>query len=390
LWLNSRCIEKRSACAIIELIWSSPPVGGIFVRGTMLERLDSIERRYVELNERMSQPEVASDFDKLQDLARERASLEELVTKFREYKTVIKSLEETQTMLTQGLDEEMAGLAKDEVESLQAQSDHLLQEIKLALIPRDLADEKDVIVEIRAGAGGDEAGLFAADLFRMYARYASSKGWGTEVMSSNETGIGGFKEIIFEVKGKGAYSRLKYESGVHRVQRVPLTESSGRIHTSTATVAVLPEAEEVEVDIDTNDLRVDTFRASGAGGQHVNKVDSAVRITHIPTGMVVTCQDERSQMKNRVKAMAVLRARLLDKERQRQSQELTDTRRSQVGTGDRSEKIRTYNFPQGRVSDHRIGLTLHNLEAVLEGGLDEIIDAVATADQAKQLEVQVG
>jgi peptide chain release factor 1 len=209
-------------------------------------------------------------------------------------------------------------------------------------------------------------------------------------MSSNETGIGGFKEIIFEVKGRGAYSRLKYESGVHRVQRVPLTESSGRIHTSTATVAVLPEAEEVEVDIDTNDLRVDTYRASGAGGQHVNKVDSAVRITHIPTGMVVTCQDERSQMKNRVKAMAVLRARLLDKERQRQAQELTDTRRSQVGTGDRSEKIRTYNFPQGRVSDHRIGLTLHNLEAVLEGGLDEIIDAVATADQAKQLEVQVG
>jgi peptide chain release factor 1 len=356
----------------------------------MLERLDSIERRYVELNELMAQPEVTSDFDKLQVLAREHASLEELVTKFREYKTVIKSLEETQTMLTQGLDEEMAGLAKDEVESLQAQRDHLLQEIKLALIPRDPADEKDVIVEIRAGAGGNEAGLFAADLFRMYARYALSRGWRTEVMSSNETGIGGFKEIIFEVKGRGAYSRLKYESGVHRVQRVPLTESSGRIHTSTATVAVLPEAEEVEVDIDTNDLRVDTYRASGAGGQHVNKVDSAVRITHIPTGMVVTCQDERSQMKNRVKAMAVLRARLLDKERQRQVQELTDTRRSQVGTGDRSEKIRTYNFPQGRVSDHRIGLTLHNLEAVLEGGLDEIIDAVATADQAKQLEVQVG
>lgn len=365
-------------------------MGGIFVRGTMLERLDSIERRYVELNELMAQPEVASDFDQLQVLAREHASIEELVTMFRVYKTVIKSLEETQTMLTQGLDEEMAGLAKDEVESLQAQRDHLLQEIKLALIPRDPADEKDVIVEIRAGAGGNEAGLFAADLFRMYARYASSKRWRTEVMSSNETGIGGFKEIIFEVKGRGAYSRLKYESGVHRVQRVPLTESSGRIHTSTATVAVLPEAEEVEVDIDTNDLRVDTYRASGAGGQHVNKVESAVRITHIPTGMVVTCQDERSQIKNRVKAMAVLRARLLDRERQRQVQELTDTRRSQVGTGDRSEKIRTYNFPQGRVSDHRIGLTLHNLEAVLEGGLDEIIDAVATADQAKQLEVQVG
>ncbi len=356
----------------------------------MFDRLDAIERRYVELNELMSQPEVTSDFDKLQNLAREQASLEDLVTKFREYKAVIESLDETQTMLDQGLDEDMAGLARDEVESLQIKRDRLLKEMKLALIPRDPADEKDVIVEIRAGAGGDEAGLFAADLFRMYARYASSKDWHTEIMSSNETGIGGFKEIIFEVKGKGAYSRLKYESGVHRVQRVPLTESSGRIHTSTATVAVLPEAEEVEVDIDPSDLRVDTFRASGAGGQHVNKVDSAVRITHIPTGMVVTCQDERSQIKNKVKAMAVLRARLLDKERQRQFQEVTDVRRSQVGTGDRSEKIRTYNYPQGRVSDHRISLTLHNLEAILEGSLDEIIDAVSTADQAKQLEVQVG
>jgi peptide chain release factor 1 len=245
-------------------------------------------------------------------------------------------------------------------------------------------------VEIRAGAGGEEAGLFAADLFRMYTRYASAKGWLPEIMSSNETGIGGFKEIIFEVKGKDVYGRLKYESGVHRVQRVPLTESSGRIHTSTATVAVLPEAEEVELAIDPNDLRVDTFRASGAGGQHVNKVSSAVRITHLPTGIVTTCQDERSQMKNRVKAMAVLRARLLDRERQRQFQEVTDARRSQVGTGDRSEKIRTYNFPQGRVTDHRIGLTLHSLESVLEGNLDEIIDAVASADQAKQLEVEVG
>ena len=356
----------------------------------MLERLDSIERRYTELNELMSEPEVASDFDKMQKLAREQASIEELVTKYREYKATVKSLEETQAMITQGLDEEMAELAKDEVERLEEQRDRLLQEIKVALTPRDPADGKDVIVEIRAGAGGEEAGLFAADLFRMYTRYASAKGWLPEIMSSNETGIGGFKEIIFEVKGKGAYSRLKYESGVHRVQRVPLTESSGRIHTSTATVAVLPEAEEVELTIDPNDLRLDTFRASGAGGQHVNKVSSAVRITHLPTGIVTTCQDQRSQMKNRVRAMAVLRARLLDRERQRQFQEVTDARRSQVGTGDRSEKIRTYNFPQGRVTDHRIGLTLHNLESVLEGNLDEIMDAVATADQAKQLEVEVG
>jgi peptide chain release factor 1 len=356
----------------------------------MLERLDSIEKRYTELNELMSEPEVASDFDKVQNLAREQASIEELVTKYREYKATVKSLEETQAMITQGLDEEMAELAKDEVERLEEQRDRLLQEIKVALTPRDPADDKDVIVEIRAGAGGEEAGLFAADLFRMYTRYASAKGWLPEIMSSNETGIGGFKEIIFEVKGKGAYSRLKYESGVHRVQRVPLTESSGRIHTSTATVAVLPEAAEVEVTIDPNDLRVDTFRASGAGGQHVNKVSSAVRITHLPTGIVTTCQDQRSQMKNRVRAMAVLRARLLDRERQRQFQEVTDARRSQVGTGDRSEKIRTYNFPQGRVTDHRIGLTLHNLESVLEGNLDEIMDAVATADQAKQLEVEVG
>jgi len=356
----------------------------------MLEILDSIERRYIELNELMSEPEVASDFDKMQNLAREQASIEELVTKYREYKAAVKSLEETQAMITQGLDEEMAELAKDEVERLEEQCDRLLQEIKVALTPSDPADDKDVIVEIRAGAGGEEAGLFAADLFRMYTRYASAKGWLPEIMSSNETGIGGFKEIIFEVKGKDVYSKLKYESGVHRVQRVPLTESSGRIHTSTATVAILPEAEEVELTIAPDDLRVDTFRASGAGGQHVNKVSSAVRITHLPTGIVTTCQDERSQMKNRVKAMAVLRARLLDRERQRQFQEVTDARRSQVGTGDRSEKIRTYNFPQGRVTDHRIGLTLHNLESVLEGNLDDIIDAVATADQSKQLEVEVG
>jgi peptide chain release factor 1 len=356
----------------------------------MLERLDSIEKRYEELNELMSQPEVAIDFERMQNLARERSSLDEVVTRYREYKATMKSLEDTQAMLSQRLDEDMAALAKEEIENLQNKRDRLLEELKIALLPRDPADKKNVIVEIRAGAGGEEAALFASDLFRMYSRYAASKGWKVDIMNSNETGIGGLKEIIFEIKGKGVYSRLKYESGVHRVQRVPVTESSGRIHTSTATVAVLPEAEEVEVAVDPNDLRIDIFRSGGAGGQNVNKVSSAVRLTHIPTGMVVVCQDERSQLQNKVKAMAVLRARLLDQERQRQFQEVTDARRSQVGTGDRSEKIRTYNFPQGRVSDHRIGLTIHNLEGILEGDLDDIIDAVATADQSKQLEAKVG
>jgi len=356
----------------------------------MLERLESIERRYEELNNLMAQPEVAVDFKKLQNLAKERANLGEIVTRYREYKATMKSLEDTQAMLNDSLDEEMSALAKEESGNLQRKRERLLQEIKLALLPKDPADKKDVIVEIRAGTGGEEAALFAATLFRMYSRYAATKGWKVDIMSSNETGIGGFKEIIFEVKGKGVYSRLKYESGVHRVQRVPATESSGRIHTSTATVAVLPEAEEIEIGIDSNDLRVDTFCSGGAGGQNVNKVASAVRLTHIPSGMVVICQDERSQLQNKIKAMAVLRARLLDQERQRQFQEVTDARRSQVGTGERSEKIRTYNFPQGRISDHRIGLTIHNLEAILEGDLDDIIDAVATADQAKQLEAKVG
>ncbi|MBM3156852.1 MAG: peptide chain release factor 1 [Chloroflexi bacterium] len=354
----------------------------------MLEKLKSIEKRFEELTNIMGQPEVALDFEKLQNLAKERASLEDIVTKYREYRAIVKNFEDTQTLLQQGLDEEMVNLAKEELEDLRKKRELLLEEIKIALLPKDPADAKDVIVEIRAGAGGEEAALFASDLFRMYSRYAISKGWKVDIMSSNETGIKGFKEIIFEIKGKGAYSRLKYESGVHRVQRVPVTESSGRIHTSTATVAVLPEAEEVEVSIDPNDLRIDTYRSGGAGGQNVNKVASAVRITHIPTGMVVACQDERSQLQNKIKALAVLRARLLDQERQRQFQEVTDARRSQVGTGERSEKIRTYNFPQGRISDHRIGLTVHNLPAILEGDLDDIIDAVATATQAKQLAQQ--
>jgi peptide chain release factor 1 len=284
----------------------------------------------------------------------------------------------------------MASLVKEELEQLKTQRVRLLEEIRISLLPKDAADTKDVIMEIRAGAGGGEAALFAADLFRMYAHYAQTEGWDVDVISCNETGIGGFKEIIFEIKGKGAYSRLKYERGVHRVQRVPVTEAGGRIHTSTATVVVLPKAEEIEVGIDPNDLKIDTFRSQGAGGQNVNKVATAVRITHIPTGIAASCQDERSQLRNKTKAMAVLRARLLDREQQRQYKEASKARRAQVGTGERSEKIRTYNFPQGRVSDHRINLTLHNLDAILHGELNELIDAIATAEQAELLEEKVG
>jgi len=355
----------------------------------MLDRLERIEKRYQELDEQMSLPEVASDLKQLQALAQERANIEDLVTKYREYKATSKSLEKTKAMLGDGLDEEMTTLVKQEIESLELQQDRLLQELKIALLPKDPNDKKDIIVEIRAGAGGDEAGLFAADLFRMYSRYAQTKDWGIDIISVNQSGIGGFKEIIFEVKGKGAFSRLKYESGVHRVQRVPITESSGRIHTSTATVAVLPKAEEVDISINPDDLKIDIFHSGGAGGQNVNKVATAVRITHWPTGMVVTCQDERSQLQNKIRAMSVLRSRLLDIERRQQEEEITKERRFQVGTGDRAEKIRTYNFPQDRVTDHRIGLTLRNLPQILEGGLDEVIDTLATSYQAKQLEEQL-
>ena len=354
----------------------------------MLDRLERIEKRYQELDKQMSTPEIASDLKQLQALAQERAGILDVVTKYREYRTTANALEETKAMLAGGLDEEMTALAKQEVESLESQLDNLLQELKITLIPRDPNDEKDIIVEIRAGAGGNEAGLFAADLFRMYSRYAQAKGWGIDIMSLNESGIGGFKEIIFEIQGRGAYSRLKYESGVHRVQRVPVTESSGRIHTSTATVAVLPKAEEVDVSVNPDDLKFDIFHSGGAGGQNVNKVATAVRITHLPTGIVTTCQDERSQLQNKVKAMTVLRTRLLDSERHQQEEKITQERRSQVGTGDRAEKIRTYNFPQDRISDHRIGLNLHNLPRILEGELDELIDTLATSYRAKQLEEQ--
>ncbi len=354
----------------------------------MLDRLEALESRYEEINRLMGQPEVIADLERLHALAREQAGLQESVTRYRDYRAVVGSLEETRALLNDNLDEDMEILVKEEVARLEGRRQALEEALREAMLPRDPREAKDVIMEIRAGAGGEEAGLFAADLFRMYTRYAEAKRWQVEVVSRSESGIGGFKEIIFEVKGKGAFSRFQYESGVHRVQRVPATEASGRIHTSTATVAVLPEADEVEVAIDPDDLKIDFFHSGGPGGQNVNKVATAVRITYIPTGMVVICQDERSQWKNRTRALAVLRARLLDQERRRQMEEVTEARRSQVGTGERSEKIRTYNFPQNRITDHRVGVTVHDLPRILDGDLDELIEAVATQQRAKQLEAQ--
>lgn len=351
----------------------------------MIAKLAEIEKRYDELTRLMGDPEVATDPDRLGKLAQERASLEEVVERFRNYRQTEQQLAESEELLASETDEDMRALVRQEVETLRARKDDLYAQLRLLMLPTDPNDERDVIMEIRAGAGGDEAGLFAADLYRMYARYAQLRGWKVDVIDSNESGIGGFKEIVFEIKGKGAYSRLKYESGVHRVQRVPATEASGRIHTSTATVAVLPEAEEVDVSINPNDLRIDIYHASGHGGQNVQKVATAVRITHVPTGIVVACQDERSQLQNKLRAMSVLRARLYDMEQQKQISERTESRRSQVGTGDRSEKIRTYNFPQNRVTDHRVDISIHDVPGVLQGDLDRFIDAVATADQAERL-----
>jgi peptide chain release factor 1 len=352
----------------------------------MWEQLESVKKRYEELSRLMAQPELVADVERLRSLAQERVAIEETVSKYGEYKKTIEALEETRGMLGGELDPEMILLAKHEIEGLEARCDELAAELRLALLPQDPNDKRDVIMEIRAAAGGEEAGLFAADLYRMYYRYAQKKGWEVDVIDSSESGVGGFKEIVFEVGGKAVYGRLKYERGVHRVQRVPVTEASGRIHTSTATVAVLPQADEVEVNIRPDDLRMDFFHSSGAGGQNVNKVATAVRITHLPSGMVATCQDERSQIKNRMKAMAVLRARLLDGEQRRQQEGIVEERRSQVGSGDRAEKIRTYNFPQNRITDHRIGLTLYNLSAMLEGELDGLIDSLAASEKVKQME----
>ena len=352
------------------------------------DRLATIEARYEELTAQMGEPDVATDHARVQALARERSQLEEVVGLHRESQKVAAALDEARSIVSDGGDAELVELANEEIEALEHRQRELADQLKRALLPKDPRDDRDVIVEIRAGTGGDEAGLFAADLYRMYSRYADDRNWKTAIVSANETGIGGFKEIIFEVHGEGAYSRFKYESGVHRVQRVPQTETQGRIHTSVATVAVLPEADEVEVHIEDNELRVDIYHASSHGGQNVQKVASAVRITHLPTGIVAQCQDERSQMKNRVKAMNVLRARLFDMKVQEQQAEIAGARKAQVGTGGRSEKIRTYNFPQDRVTDHRVGLTLHNLPALLDGKLDELIDAVATSEEAKLLEEQ--
>ncbi len=355
----------------------------------MLDRLRATEERFEELEKRMADPEIATDYSRIQTLAKERASLEEIVTLYREYRKAKQGIEETKTLLKEAHDADMEALAKDELDKLSQQLAQLEESLRLALVPKDPYDEKNVIMEIRAGTGGEEAGLFAAELYRTYARYAERKGWRIDPIDISETGIGAIKEAVFEIQGKGAYSRLKHESGVHRVQRVPVTESGGRIHTSTATVAVLPEAEEVDLQINPNDLRIDIYHASGHGGQNVQKVSTAVRITHLPTGIIAICQDERSQLRNKQKAMAVLRARLLDKETTRQQQEISANRRSQVGTGERVEKVRTYNYPQNRVTDHRIGLTKHNLPGILEGDLDEFIDALMSAEQTRKLEEAV-
>jgi peptide chain release factor 1 len=352
----------------------------------MLDRLNKIEERYEELTRLMADPVVAQDYERVAEYAKERSDLEDIVNIYREFKDTTRELEETQTLLADDVDPELQQLAEVEVAELKDRLDESEDQLRHLLLPKDPRDARDVIVEIRAGAGGDEAGLFAADLYRLYTRYAERQGWKTDLLSAHATGVGGFKEVIFAVRGRGVFSRFKFESGVHRVQRIPITESSGRIHTSTATVAVLPEVDEVEIHIDPNDLIVEAYGASGPGGQHMQKNATAIRITHQPTGMVVSCESERSQMQNKLRALAVLRARLYEQERQKQEAEVAEARRSQVGTGERSEKIRTYNFPQNRVTDHRVALTLYQLPGVLDGDIDPFIDELTAHEQAELLE----
>lgn len=339
----------------------------------MFKKLEELEKKYKELNKTLSDPKIISNQSKFQEFAKMHSDISKVVLKYIEYKNVAKEIEENLKMLTEEKDMEFKKLINEELEKLEGKQENLKTKLQELMFPKDPYDKKDIIVEIRAGAGGDEAALFVEDLFRMYTHFAENNRWKIEVMSSNSTGIGGFKEIIFNVAGKEVYGKLKYESGVHRVQRIPITESNGRIHTSTVTVAILPEAEEVEVNINPNDLRIDTFHSTGHGGQSVNTTDSAIRITHLPSGLVVSCQDEKSQFKNKAKALMVLRARLLDKIEREKHDEIAQKRKSQVGTGDRSERIRTYNFPQNRITDHRIGLTLHNLEEILDGNLNDLI-----------------
>ena len=352
----------------------------------MYDQLQSIEDRYEELGELLSDPAVVSDTKRFMALSREEANTRETVAVYRRYKDVVSGIEETEELLGENLDADMAEMAKEELSELKKEKIDLEEQIKILLLPKDPNDDKNIIMEIRGAAGGDEAGLFAGDLFEMYQRYADAQGWKVEVMDANVTGIGGYKEVIMMITGESVFSKLKYESGAHRVQRVPSTESQGRIHTSTATVVVLPEAEEVEIDLADKDIRIDIYHASGAGGQHVNKTASAVRLTHIPTGIAVAMQDERSQIKNREKAMKVLRARVYDKLQQEAQSAYDSERKSAVGTGDRSERIRTYNFPQNRVTDHRIGLTIQKLDQILAGKLDEIVDSLIIYDQTSKLE----
>lgn len=351
----------------------------------MINKLQAVEDKFMELESIISDPSVLADMAKWQRYSREHSALIPIVEAYREYKKVCQGIEDDKAMLEEALDDEMKEMVEEELKEYRQRKEELDAELPILLLPRDPNDSKNVIVEIRGGVGGEEAALFAGDLFRMYSRYAENQGWHVSMLDSNPTEIGGFKEVSFSVEGDGAYSKLKYESGTHRVQRVPVTESSGRIHTSAVTVAVLPEADEVDVDIRPEELKIDTYRAGGAGGQYVNKTESAIRITHLPTGIVVQCQDEKSQLKNKEKAMKVLRARVLEQAQLEQSSAIAADRKSQVGSGDRSERIRTYNFPQGRVTDHRIGLTLHKLDFVLNGQIEELITALITADQAEKL-----